>query len=170
MGMCMLPAMLRTKFLIASFALAGCAAQSITLPAYDADAPRGVDLSGQWRLQETGEPASQSPDTLVQVFLEFGNSLKITQTDHGLFVSFDRAIVEEYRFGEQREISVGPIEAQRSSGWEGRSYVIETLDSDNVRLTERYRLDTRSAALLRVINIRRGDKQFLQQQQVFSRE
>ena len=168
--MCNFPFMLRPQALIACLALAGCASQEITLPAYDASAPAGVDLSGQWRLQDSDDPASQPPDALVQVFLEFGNALKITQTEYGLFVSFDRAIVEEYRFGEQRAISVGPIEAERSSGWDGRSYIIETLDSDNVRLTERLRLDAKGEALLRVIEIRRREKQLFQQQQVFARE
>ncbi|MGB5246215.1 MAG: hypothetical protein WBN34_06680, partial [Woeseia sp.] len=44
---------------------------------------------------------------LVYVFFENGEQLKISQTDHALFVSFDRAIVEEYRFGENRAIQVG---------------------------------------------------------------
>jgi hypothetical protein len=162
--------MLRSQALIACLALAGCASQTITLPTYDSSAPGGVDLSGQWRLQDSGEPASDPPEALVNVFLEYGNALKITQTDYGLFVSFDRAIVEEYRFGERREITVGPIEAQRSSGWEGRSYVIETLDSDNMRLTERYRLDARNAALLRVVEIRRRQKQLFKHEQAFARD
>ena len=60
-----------------------------------------------------------SDGTLVHVFLETGSRLKITQTGYGLFISFDRAIVEEYRFGEKRQISVGPVTADRVSGWEG---------------------------------------------------
>jgi hypothetical protein len=85
------------------------------------------------------------------VFLESGESLKVTQTSHGLFVSFDRAIVEEYRFGENREINIGPVAAQRVSGWDGAGYVIETLDKDGVILSERYSIE--DDALLRRIRV-----------------
>lgn len=74
---------------------------------------------------------------LVHVFLEHGTTLKITQTADGLFLSFDRAVVVEYRFGENREVSVGPVIADRVSGWEGREYVAETLDQNSMKLTER---------------------------------
>ena len=38
----------------------------------------------------------QSVDgTSVHVFLETGSTLKVSQTDFGLFISFDRAVVEE---------------------------------------------------------------------------
>ena len=120
--------------------LAGCGAQE-PLPPKSAKVPAGVDLSGQWELragsrdtnrriaeaerQVAGANESLVPrtsssrkaaqpdneDVRVHVFLEAGESLRITQTDYGLFISFDRAIVEEYRFGEQRTVSVGPIEA-----------------------------------------------------------
>ena len=50
---------------------------------------------------------------LVFVFLETGKSLKISQTPDGLFISFDRSVVEEFRFGENRVVSIGEIEAQR---------------------------------------------------------
>lgn len=160
----------RPHMFFACLVLVGCAADAIVLPAYTRDAPEAVDLSGMWRLHDAGEPTSGPPEALVRVFLEFGEVLKITQTDHGLFVSFDRAIVEEYRFGEQRRISVGPIEAQRSSGWEGRSYVVETLDNENVRLTERLQLDAKNDVLLRIIEIRRGERSLFRQQQVFARQ
>ena len=77
---------------------------------------------------------------LVHVFLEYGKTLKVTQTAGGLFLSFDRAVVVEYRFGENREVQVGPVIADRVSGWEGREYVAETLDQDNMKLTERFSL------------------------------
>ena len=77
---------------------------------------------------------------LVHVFLENGKTLKVTQTAGGLFLSFDRAVVVEYRFGENREVQVGPVIADRVSGWEGREYVAETLDQDNMKLTERFSL------------------------------
>lgn len=160
----------RIPVFAAFLALAACASQAITLPEYGAAAPADTDLSGSWRLKDAGSSAETPPDALVQVFLEYGKVLKITQTDFGLFISFDRAIVEEYRFGEQREVDVGPIKAQRSSGWEGRSYVTETLDRERVKLVERYRLDPRSEALLRVLEIWRGDTRLFQQQQVFEKD
>jgi hypothetical protein len=80
----------------------------------------------------------RNPGGLVHVFLETGRTLKVTQTGDGLFLSFDRAVVVEYRFGENREVSVGPVIADRVSGWEGREYVAETLDQDSMKLTERF--------------------------------
>ena len=82
----------------------------------------------------------RSTGGLVHVFLENGKALKITQTSGGLFLSFDRAVVVEYRFGENREVQVGPVIADRVSGWEGTEYVAETLDQDNMKLTERFAL------------------------------
>lgn len=79
-----------------------------------------------------------NPGGLVHVFLETGSTLKVTQTAAGLFLSFDRAVVVEYRFGENREVQVGPVIANRVSGWDGREYVAETLDQDNMKLTERF--------------------------------
>jgi hypothetical protein len=85
----------------------------------------------------------RNPGGLVHVFLETGTTLKITQTADGLFLSFDRAVVVEYRFGENREVQVGPVVADRVSGWEGGEYVAETLDQDNMKLTERFALVNR---------------------------
>ena len=83
-----------------------------------------------------GEKAS-----LAQVFLETGSRVKITQTDEGMFISFDRSIVEDYLFGEHRLATVGPVAAERASGWQDDAYVIETLDRDEVLLSERWYLD-----------------------------
>ncbi|MBT5220054.1 MAG: hypothetical protein HOI35_01540 [Woeseia sp.] len=77
---------------------------------------------------------------LVHVFLELGESLKVTQTDNGIFISFDRSIVEELRFGENRLISVGEAEAQRVTGWEGDAMVVDTLDRNGMKMTETFRL------------------------------
>ena len=87
-----------------------------------------------------GAGSSRNPGGLVHVFLESGTNLKITQTGAGLFLSFDRAVVVEYRFGENREVTLGPVVADRVSGWEGRVYVAETLDQDSMKLTERFAL------------------------------
>jgi len=107
--------------------------------------------------------------SLVYVFLETGKSLKITQTNEGLFVSFDRSVVEEYRFGEKREINVGAISADRVSGWEDDAYVIETLDRNGAKLTERYRLQDNGAALVRSVAIFSGGRQQLAIAQVFEK-
>jgi hypothetical protein len=106
----------------------------------------------------------------VHVFLETGRSLKITQTDFGLFVSFDRAVVEEYRFGENRVVSVGPIIADRVSGWEGSSYVIETLDSNGAKLVEAYQLQDGGQSLKREITIVDDKNTQLSLEQNFDRD
>lgn len=79
---------------------------------------------------------------LVHLFLEHGDTLKITQTPDGMFLSFDRSVVVEYRFGEYRQVRVGPVLAARVSGWEGDDYVAETLDENGMKLTERFTLVT----------------------------
>ena len=172
---------------------------SITLAERSAVAPTGMDLSGQWLLRRDNSDSNEqiaragsnavdpepivpgrsetsprrptrSRSGLVHVFLETGEALKITQTSHGLFISFDRAVVEEYRFGERREVNVGPVVAQRVSGWDGDSYVIQTLDKDRVILTERYRLLDEGDVLLRRVSIEKGDKTQLDVQQLFGRQ
>jgi hypothetical protein len=94
-----------------------------------------------------------SGGTTVHVFLETGRALKITQTEYALFISFDRAIVEEYRFGEKRVINVGPIVADRVSGWQDGYYIIETLDEDEAKLIETYRLTDDGRSLIRTITV-----------------
>lgn len=147
------------------------------LPAKSATVPDGLDLSGDWQLRPAsldtnrrisdaerraagpgeslipGKDASsrrRNDDIQAHMFLESGSSLRITQTEHGLFISFDRAVVEEYRFGEQRMVSVGPIQAERVSGWENYGYVIETRDKEGVMLIESYRLEDDDTMIRRV--------------------
>ncbi|MGI9260493.1 MAG: hypothetical protein ACR2QR_00585 [Woeseiaceae bacterium] len=91
---------------------------------------------------------------LVFVFLETGSSLKVTQTEYGLFISFDRSVVEEYRFGENRFINVGEVEAQRVTGWEGNQLVIDTLDKNSMKMTERLELVDSRNVLERTITFR----------------
>jgi hypothetical protein len=91
---------------------------------------------------------------LVYVFLELGEALKITQTDHGLFISFDRSVVEEYRFGGSQVVNVGQVQAQRAVGWEGETLIVETLDRNNMKLTERFRLTENGQVLERTIILR----------------
>lgn len=132
--------------------------------------PPGLDLSGNWVVSgNTGSSQREARELSVHVFLEMGKTLKVTQTQTGLFFSFDRSVVEEYRFGENREISVGAISAARASGWEDRSYVIETLDEDGAKLTETYRLDDEGSILRRRIVIWHRNAKKLDLEQVLNR-
>ncbi len=155
------------------FCLAGCANQEV-LVAKSAVVPEGVDFSGQWRLRVAAEEPIRrqrrpKKSGAVHVFLEKGSNLKITQTEFGIFISFDRAIVEEYRFGEFRSVNVGPIVASRVSGWEGDAYVIETLDEDGEKLIEKYRLEGNNSRLVRQITIWFKDTRTTQIEQIFDR-
>lgn len=91
---------------------------------------------------------------LVYVFLETGTNLKVTQTPYALFISFDRSVVEEFRFGENRTVSVGQVEAQRVTGWEGEQLVVETLGRNGMKLTERFWLANGGDTLHRQITFR----------------
>ena len=156
--------------------------------------PQQVDLSGRWVLRAGGElPVNQeqtiripksstrrqtetrraqtsrrSKGLSVHLFLESGKVVKVSQTDYGLFFSFDRAVVEEYNFGENRTVSIGPIEAQRVSGWEGPSFVVQTMDEEGHVLTESWALE--DGALTREISIARGEDVSFSKRQVFEPE
>lgn len=182
--------------LLAGGIMAGCAAQPVLLPK-SATVPPDVNLSGSWILQQpegaldgvtapregqiyipseaaVGRPnparsSRRSTGPSARLFLENGSALKVTQTPHGLFISFDRAVVEEYTFGENRVVAIGPVEAQRVSGWEGRSFVVETLDEQGHVLTESWRLADGGDTLVRDISIARRGKQSSSSQQRFTR-
>jgi hypothetical protein len=96
----------------------------------------------------------RDPGGLVHVFLQNGAELKITQTAGALFISFDRAVVQEFRFGEHRQVQVGPVVADRVSGWEGAEYVVETLDESGMKLTERLAFGADRNTLRRTIILR----------------
>ncbi len=171
--------------------LGGCVSKPV-LQAKNAATPVGVDLSGQWLLrgdvanrkasggsgvsivlpQRTSRARRNRDKAIVpaQVFLESGRSLKITQTGFGLFISYDRSVVEEYRFGENREIEIGPIEATRVSGWDGDSFVVETLDQEGATLFETWNLDATGDVLTRVNQIQQREKEVLREIQVFDRQ
>lgn len=159
----------------------GCASPP-QLVVKSADVPTGVDLSGYWQLRQAPgveqkppsedelkiriprasaagrenrevRPRRSSSRPSASLFLENGELLKITQTAEGMFISFDRAIVEEYTFGEKRIVTIGPIEAQRVSGWESGGFVVETLDDKGSVLTESWRLGAGGDELLRDITL-----------------
>ena len=124
------------------------------------------------RRQETGvreAPGAMSKGPSVHLFIESGKALKITQTPHGLFVSFDRAVVEEFTFGENRMISLGPIEAQRVAGWDGPVFVVETMGKKGATLKETWTLDAAGDELVREIGIVDGEEQVYFRREVFDR-
>lgn len=106
----------------------------------------------------------------VRVFLEFGELLKITQTYFGLFISYDRSVVEEYTYGENRTVTIGPIEATRVSGWDGQSFVVETLDDSGTILFETWHLEEDSEVLIRDIRVSRGETVSFVRRQEFDRQ
>jgi len=149
---------------IGILALSGCATREV-LEAHSAEPPGNVDFSGTWviRGEDSADQRSRrvQQDTrrdkragLVHVFLETGKTLQISQTPYGFFVSLDRSIVEEFRFGEVRTVSVGEIVGQRVSGWDGQIYVVETLDKNGMKLTERFSLNEGRDVLQREITFR----------------
>ena len=186
---------MKPHFLVAFVLIlfAGCAGSIPTLPARSGGNPEQVDLTGQWELRGAAEIPVEQDQTIhvpgvqdqrrqqarrngrrskgssVHIFLTAGRHLKVTQTAYGLFFSYDRAVVNEYNFGENRTASIGPVEAQRVSGWEGATFVVETLDRAGNRLTERWSLTEGGAALQREISIDKGETNSLSTTQVFER-
>ena len=171
--------------LMACLMLSACASRPELVPK-SALVPAGVDFSGLWQLRTEGGskatwPGGAGPGirippvsstrksgrrasrdktgTSVRVFVENGESLKISQTAEGLFISFDRSVVEEYTFGENRIVSIGPIEAQRVSGWQNGHFVIQTLDEGGTILTESWRLAENGRILVREISETKGDQE-----------
>ena len=173
--------------------LAGCSAAP-ALISKSAIVPTGVNLSGNWQIRDgaatmrlpesadsdlhsilTGRQSrtrssQRSSGMAAQVFLQFGQSLKITQTDHGLFISYDRSVVREFTFGENRLVTVGPIEARRVSGWEDNTFVVETLDTDGTTLFEHWHLDGAGDVLVRDIRMQKGGKEKFSLTQLFDRK
>ena len=177
----------------------GCASKPVpTLTPVGVAIPADVNFDGRWRLRQDGRPdTAQSRQTMtgglsgiavpeqaatrrqksrrskdessVHVFLETGRDLKITQTADGLFISFDRSVVEEYRFREHRQINVGPIEADRASGWVDGRYVVNTLDRQGALLTETWALTDDDRQLVRTAFIVFQDQEILSLEQWFDR-
>jgi hypothetical protein len=159
-----------------------------------AAAPLGIDISGFWQVRDDPNAKRVSRDggardiliptnrtqrsrrgrdrtgASAQVFLEYGTSLKITQTHYGIFISYDRSVVEEFTFGEYRLISIGPIEAMRVSGWEANLFVVETLDDSGMRLYEAWHLESDDAVLVRDVRLSKGEAITFEHQQTFDRQ
>ncbi|MEX0706349.1 MAG: hypothetical protein WD078_00185 [Woeseia sp.] len=177
--------------------LAGCGSQEVleSRPAANAS---GTSFAGNWqRREKAGDVARQlnrairetagmpnrvivpldnerrrpqrSKGGLAHVFLRDGDNLKITQTPYGIFISFDRSVVEEYRFGENRIITLGQVEAQRVSGWDGDDYVVETLGRNGMKVSERFSLSGDGSILTRKIVFRSRNKQEVVVTETFAR-
>lgn len=133
----------------------------------------GVDerriLQGMLATEPRQRSSGRAEGGLVFVFLENGRNLRITQTATGLFIAFDRSVVEEYRFDEMRMVRTGGAVAQRVSGWLDDGYVIETLDEQGMKLTERYRLDAARDQLTREVTLRSAEKESVTIVQTFVR-
>ena len=134
--------------------------QSINRAVTQTDGVKNSSTGGQSRQSNARQArSSRNRGALVDVFLRTGRTLQITQTPYGFFVSVDRSVVEEFRFGESRMISVGEIEVQRASGWDGASYVVETLDKNGNKMIQRFWLSEDENVLHREITFRgRGDE------------
>ena len=180
------------RLMILSFSiLMACASEEVILESKSSGVPVRVDLTGLWsarpdpnvarvpdtqglqdtivindRMNRSRRQRNQSGSS-VQMFLEFGGSLKLIQTNYSLFISYDRSIVEEYTFGENRVVSIGPIEARRVSGWQGDKFVVETLDDSGTILFEAWYLASDGATLVRDIRIAKGDTETYRYKQFF---
>ncbi len=65
-------------------------------------------------------------------------------------------------------VNVGPIQAERVSGWENNAYVVETRDKEGTMLVESYRL-LDADTLVRSVQISGDSAVALDLEQVFDR-
>ena len=128
------------------------------------------EMTGQQRRDGKRAGSGKSKGGLVGIFLKTADSLKIEQTPHALFVSFDRAVTKEYRFGENRPINIGQADAHRVSGWDGDTYVIETLGEKHMKLTDEYSLSGEGKLLTRRITLRSKEMEEVTIIQIFDRQ
>jgi len=184
--------------LLAMLLIGSCGSREVLEPRPAASAS-GISIAGNWQRRENASDIARQlnlaiRDTagvtdrvivprdngrrrpqrakggLAHVFLKDGNHLKITQTPHGIFISFDRSVVEEYRFGENRMIKLGQVEAQRVSGWDGDDYVVETLGRNGMKVSERFILSSDGTMLTRKIVFRSKNKQEVVVTETFTRD
>lgn len=128
------------------------------------------EMMNSQRYGNTRRSSGETKGGLVGIFLKTGDSLKITQTEFGIFVSFDRSVTQEYRFGENRPINIGQADAHRVSGWDGNEYVVETLGEKGMKLTDRYSLSADRQVLGRRITLRSKNNEEVTIIQQFDRQ
>ena len=128
------------------------------------------EMMNSQRYGNTRRSSGETKGGLVGIFLKTGDSLKITQTEFGIFVSFDRSVTQEYRFGENRPINIGQADAHRVSGWDGNEYVAETLGEKGMKLTDRYSLSADRQLLARRITLRSKNNEEVTIIQEFDRQ
>lgn len=128
------------------------------------------EMMNSQRSGNTRRSSGETKGGLVGIFLKTGDSLKITQTEFGIFVSFDRSVTHEYRFGENRPINIGQADAHRVSGWDGNEYVVETLGEKGMKLTDRYSLSADRQLLGRRITLRSKNNEEVTIIQEFDRQ
>ena len=128
------------------------------------------EMTSQQRRDGNRPGSGKSKGGLVGIFLKTADSLKIEQTPYALFVSFDRAVTREYRFGESRPINIGQADAHRVSGWDGDTYVIETLGEKHMKLTDEYSLSGEGKLLTRRITLRSKEMEEVTIIQIFDRQ
>ena len=156
--------------ILAIAAVLGACASEPTLITRSDPVPAGLDLTGNWvQTENSGVTQPGARETLVYAFYKSGRLIKLTQTDSGMFASFDRSVVEEYRFGENRVINIGEIQAERASGWAENGYVIETIDEDGALLIDTYRLRNEGESLRRTVVLQDGSKLLMSLQLEYDR-
>ena len=109
---------------------------------------------------------------MMHYFLRFADELSVSQTPTALFINFNRAVVREYRFGEQRELNRSNLIVQRVSGWDADNdhYVIKTLHPKGSMITERYYLAEGGESLHRQVLLRGRANELVTFAQVFDRK
>lgn len=157
-----------------------------------------VDLTGSWQRDDTISDAklprlesitnaTQEPDpgrrvpsktkkskgpgaaVLLDGLYLSAKKLRVTQESTAIFVKFDLARVEEYRFGEKRELNVGPIAVLRVSGWEDDRYYIKSITDQHVLIEERYYMSDNGLRLHRDVQIEGKNIPLRTVRQVFNR-
>jgi hypothetical protein len=123
------------------------------------------EMMNSQRYGSTHRSSGETKGGLVGIFLKTGDALKISQTEAGIFVSFDRSVTRE-----NRPINIGQADAIRVSGWDGNEYVVETLGEKGMKLTDRYSLSADRQVLSRYITLRSKNHEEVTIVQEFDRQ
>lgn len=173
--------------------LAGCSAPP-DLIAFGAARTSETDFTGSWHRNESinptnlpavpleadqqqaaqkRRPSSRPKGPGLAIFYDglylSAKNIRMTQDETVLFVKFDLARVEEYRFGEKRLANIGPLSILRVSGWEGDQYVVRSVTDDGTNVEDRYYLSNNGLRLHRVVSVEGRDQSKNTVRQVFDR-